>query len=215
MSNKPTSRELARAPRLYVREGEGVALDVRVTHEVGVSGQSIGFMEVDPRNAPVPDRRYVADMYAIAVEGRSVYLMFGQARRGGGGELRSLLVIQMSRFAVSQFVSAVDQVKNPTFAQIVAATGAAPQPPRQVDREPDQTVEVSANFVLSGMSGEEATIDFYKASPFAMHVAPQLGKLSLDPVVRVDMLSEVAVGAIEELRKIAERFPQRKPGVGP
>jgi hypothetical protein len=194
-----------------MREGEGVALDVRVKHDVGVSGQSVALMEVDARNAPVPDRRYVADMYAVGTEGRSIRLMFGQ-RRLNSTELRTLLIIQMSPIAVRQFLETIEHVKNPTFQEILQTVGATPEPPGVVDREPDQTVALSANMLLTAMSGDEATIDFYKASPFSLHVAPQRGKLSLDPVVRVDLRSDVAVGAICELRRVVDRVA---PGVGP
>jgi hypothetical protein len=200
---KHVSRHVSTATQWHLREGEGVALDVRVKHDVAVSGQSVALMEVDVRNAPVPDRRYVADMYAVRAEGRSFRLMFGQ-RRLNGTELRTLLIIQMSATAVKQFLTTVDQVKNPTFQEIVQVVGAPAEQPGVVDREPDQTVALSANMVLTAMSGEEAAMDFYKASPFSLHAAPVRGKLALDPVVRVDLPSVIALGAILELRKAAD-----------
>jgi hypothetical protein len=214
MSKHP-SRGVSTTPQWYVREGEGVALDVRVKHDVGVSGQSVALMEVDFRNAPVPDRRYVADMYSVADERRSIQLMFGQWRIKSE-VLRTLLIIQMSPIAVKQFLVMIDQVKNPSFPEIVQALGSAAVPPSVVDQEPDQTVELSANMLLTAMSGDEATIDFYKASPFSLHAATQRGKLSLDPVVRVDLRSDLALGAINELRKTADRMTQQnKTGASP
>jgi hypothetical protein len=201
--SKNISRHVSTPAQWHLREGEGVALDVRVKHDVAVSGQSVALMEVDIRNAPVPDRRYVADMFAVRAEGRSIRLMFGQ-RRLNGTELRTLLIIQMSAAAVKQFLLTIDQVKNPTFLEIVQIAGGAVEQSGTVDREPDQTVALSANMVLTAMSGEEAAMDFYKASPFSLHAAPTRGKLALDPVVRVDLPSAIALGAITALRKAAD-----------
>jgi hypothetical protein len=195
------------------RPGEGTPVTVRVKYDVGMGGQSVAHMEVDASDAPVPDRRYVADMYTVVVEDETFWLAFGQ-RRLKSKELRSLLVIQLSRAAVEQILTNVDQVKNPTFLEIIKQIGRTPIASTALDHEPGQTVELSANFTLCGMSGDEAIIDFYKASAFSIRAAPQQGKLSLDPVVRVELRSDIAVGAFEELRRIVGGLPAPAAGAG-
>lgn len=195
----PSKQLTPRGSQWAVREGEGTPIAVRVRYDVGVEGQSVGQLEVDVGSAPVPDRRYVADMYGVYTEEGMFQLVFGQ-RRLKSKDPRSMLIIQLSRVAVQQILANVDQVKNPTFVEIVKAMGRAPAAPNDFQSEPAQTVELSANLVLTAMAGDEAVIDFYKASPFSFHAAPHRGKLSVDPIVRIETRSDITMGVIQELR---------------
>lgn len=191
-----------------IREGEGVGLDVSVTHDVAVSGKTVSLMQVDFRAAPVPDRKYVAEICSVDQQQRTIRLMFGQ-RRIGRDELRTLIIVEMSEFSASQFLATVDQISGPTYEDILATLGQEAEPIVPITSEPDQSLAMSANMILSAVSGDEAAMDFFKASPFSIQAAPHRGKLMLDPVVRVDLRSSAMVGLIHELRRIEKHFSVR------
>lgn len=201
---KSTSRH-AVATQWPVREGEGAALDLTVNHDVNVSGQSLSLLKIDFRTAPVPDRRYAADMCAATYLKHTVRIIFGQ-QRINSDNYRTLLVISMSEMAIAQFLFSVDQTKDPSFEEIAQGAGIEIEPIGNISEEPEQTVSLSANMVLIAVSGDEASMDFFKASPFSLHAAPHRGKLFLDPVVRVDLTTSALLGLIRALRVFATQF---------
>lgn len=195
--------------RHAIRPGEGTLVDVTVSKFSEPGGTSGAQLAINASNAPVPDRRYVADGFGVIADDQSAKLLFGQRLIGSKTGLRSLLVIHMSPRAVRQFLNSVDNVRNPTFEEIAEKLSITPQGQMKIDEEPEQTVALSANFALCAVSGEEATIDLYQASPFSVLAVIESQKMALDPVVRVDLPSAVFMGLIRELQDVAKRFPVR------
>src|SRR5204862_2691503 len=133
-------------------------------------GRTAAYMQIDFRKAPVPERHYIADACYADTERGTVRLMFGQ-RRIGKADLRSLLVLHMSVRATNQFLATIDQVTDPSYAEIMSLTGLVADKIEAIPEEPPQTVALSANMALSAMAGDDACLDFYQASPFAVAAA--------------------------------------------
>jgi len=194
-----------------IRQGEGFAIDVSVMGSGGELGVGI-----DLSKARVPDRRYAADVCALARVHGTVKMMFGQERVDGQG-WRSLLVIEMSESSASQLVESMSEMKNPTLDEIAQAASLNAEELSAKASEPghpNQAIALSANLALVAVSANEACIDFYHASPFAMGVARVARKLAVDPVVRVDLRSTLLLGLLISLRGLdLPRVPRMKLGV--
>ena len=70
---------------------------------------------------------------------------------------------------------------------IAEGVGIAPSPLVDIATKPHQMALVVANFVQAGVSRYETTIDFYRATPFAIQKAKANRDVTLEPVVRVDI----------------------------
>lgn len=162
-------------------------------------------MTVDLGNAPVPERKYLAETCEVRLDRGRVKLLFGQERIGKA-ELRSLLVIHLSPSAITRFLDSLAQM-SPSLELAAAAMGFTPDRGAPITEEPRQTVALGAGILLAAMSNEEGCLDFFQASPFAMGSAVSSRKLALDPVVRVDMSAPLLLFLIAELRRIAPQFP--------
>ncbi len=144
-------------------------IDVTTASVAGADGQLGVALGVDLSKAQVPDRRYAADVCSVARVRGTVKVMFGQERVDGSG-WRTLLVIEMSEVAISQFLQSVDSMKNPTLEQIAAGSNFQPEELTEASEptQPNQAVSLVANLVLTAFAGNEACIDFYHMSPFAV-----------------------------------------------
>jgi hypothetical protein len=156
-------------------------------------------MGVELYKAPVPDRKFTADTCSTIFAGSVVKLVFGQERIDGKG-LRSAIVVQMSRIGGANFVRFCDLMKNPSINEIAQTDNIGVENVSPVATEPPQALTLSANMPLTAISGHEACIDFYQASPFAMGIALRSQKLALDPVVRIDLRTPLLVGLLNDLR---------------
>jgi hypothetical protein len=193
--------------RYISRTGEGTAVDAAVRPVTTASGRSAGLMTVNISSAPVPERRYVAEVCSVTYEKETVKLWFGQPKHNSN-KLRTLLVIHMSPSSVRHFIDSIRAVKNPTYEELAQDNHFQKEPLSTLEDEPDQTVAFAANFILAGMSGREACLDFFHASAFAISAVVHTSKLALDAVVRVDLRSSLALGLFQELgRLVAEAFP--------
>lgn len=209
--NKMHPRAVAAASRSTPknRPGEGQNVDVVIHSFASVNGQTVQTMSVDLSNAPVPDRKYLAETCAVSYQRSSVKFLFGQ-QRIGKTELRSLLVIHVSPKSAARFVASLSEM-DPTLEDIAARIGVAPGNGAPITEEPPQTVALAAGMVLFAVSDEEACMDFFQASPFSMGAAPHSKQLSLDPVVRVDLPTSLMLSFVSELNKIAPQLPEIKP----
>jgi len=186
--------------RLANRPGEGnVSLDIKVDTTVGIDGKTVTYMGVDLAKAPVPDRKFTADTCAVIDSAYTLKLVFGQERIDGKG-LRSAIVVQMGRGSGGNFVRICDSMANPSIAEIAQLDGIPSEKLSPAGEEPPQALTLSANMPLAGISGQEACIDFYQASPFAMGIAVRSDKLSLESVVRVDLRTSLFFGLLDDLR---------------
>jgi hypothetical protein len=177
------------------RPGEGV--EIHMTRQTIQETPGIAIFNIDLSHAPVPDRRYVADMVAVADGPEFVRLFFGQIKVGSK-ELRSLLDVHMSLTAIGFFIGAVGAAAE----EHQVKSGVVPGELSRMDKEPDQTVGLAANLVAVSLIGTEACVDFYLASAFAMGAVAQGGKMLADPVVRITMPSSLVLALIKRLQQI-------------
>jgi len=201
--NSKRSLQTVKAPQ--PREGEGVLVDliIKATKDLdGGEGQVVTY-EADITSAPVPHKRYSADVWSVVFRRNAVKILFAQERHTGDG-VRNLLIIDMLPFAVHQFITNADAS---TFAMKDGKPVMAPESATPIDIEPADTVAFAANFVVAANAGHECCFDFYHASPFSKSAAPKMGKLAIDPIVRVDMRTSMSIGLIEELRRVTSKLP--------
>lgn len=206
-------RAKSEAAVFKVRPGEGVSIDVSVLSVPGLGGQLGTAVTMDLSKAKVPDRRYAADVCAVRRIRGTVKIMFGQERVDGQG-WRTLLVVEMSELAVNRFLESCDQMKNPTFEEMVKSSkyglevlSTNVSEPSQ----PNQAASLFANLGLVAISDNEACIDFYHASAFSMGAIQQSQKIAVDPVVRIDLRASLLFGLIAGLRDLAPGFASLAP----
>jgi hypothetical protein len=204
MAKGISSRQVVAIP--LNRPGEGPTVDLIQNRTVHVNGQTVQALAIDMRSAPVPERKYLAETCDVRYKPSAVTFLFGQERIGKG-ELRSLLIIQMSPSCVRRFLSSLDGMNQP-FDQAAKIAGINAQAGIKIAEEPTQTVALSASMVMSAMSNDEACLDFFRASPFAMMSAAHSKKLAVDTVVRVDLPSSLMLDLLEKLRQIAPQLPK-------
>jgi hypothetical protein len=191
----------------HVRQNEGSNVPVILGQVATVNGLSVQMAAVKLSDAPVPERKYVADVCGVTYVPGTVQLLFGQRRIGGDG-LRSLLVIQMSSSGAVRFLAAISQLAPQTLEEMAKVTGIVAEKSAPINTEPEQTVALAASFVLLASAVDETTMDFYQASAFAISAMPHSGKLALDPVVRIDLRTSLLLGLVEELRKLSPQLPK-------
>lgn len=179
-----------------MRPGEGTIIQLSPnTANAGPPGS----FQVDVASAPVPERRFAADVYGVVRNRSVIKLYFGQCPIPGA-ELEALLVINMNCFAVANSITAVDAMKAPNLKEIAELEKLLAAPPISVKTVPKQTATMTATITLAAIAGQDASVDFFKSSPFAMASAKDSGMLAVEPVVRVDMPSELFIGLIEQMR---------------
>lgn len=191
----------ATALRLH-RPGEGALVDVVRTS--GAANHVIQF-SADLSMAPVPDKRYVADIVNVVQSeaARSVRVLFGQRKIVGKG-LRSLLVIHMTFESVWQFLGSLDNFNGETkkaFKDIERGTL------YQIEEEPEQTVALSSSIIVAGITGAEACLDMYYVSPFSIQKIQVGGKMAVDPVVRITVPTSMFLSMCEKLQDLAPAMP--------
>lgn len=176
------------------REGHAVPMNFLSNKSGGVAEYGL-----DLSDAPVPSRRYAADLCAIRTsygEMRVVFAQFGFDEQ----DIESALVIRMSRTAVRQFAESL----------ISIMPGAAETPEEalsEIEKKPSQTASMVANICSVAVAGQEACLDFYHASAFAMRKV-ELGSsaMELESVVRVDMRSPLFMAFAHRTIEIAKQI---------
>lgn len=180
-------------------------VEVKREIEMRPDGKSVLAVSLDLSSAPVPDRKYLADVASIISTSHSIKLLFAQNKLNG--DLRTLLVVDISSEVAQKYIKAVDEMPGTNFQQI-AALNKQPIPELSIfTDEPEQTIAFKANALSGAVSGLDACLDFYYISPVAMRNFMQTDKIDIDAVVRVDMHVNLFVSLINELRKIASNYP--------
>ena len=201
-----THRHGAVARAMY-RTGEGTPIDVVQHSVVKPDGTGVAVLGINLAQAPVPERRYVADVGTVSFESGTIKVMFGQ-RKLSSEALRSLVVIHMSPNAVAQFLDSVKGMEKPSLDEIGQKIGIEPEVlAKAFSEEPEQTVAFAANIVAVAVAAKESCLDFYQASSFSIAGAVSSKKLPVDAVVRVDLRTSLFMGVVKELQKIASKFP--------
>ena len=169
-----------------------------VRHQTpGVSGVTNISLTVDLGSAPVPERRYVADVGTVILAHEGARLVFGQSKVSGSG-LRSLIVVHMSAYGAHQFLrSTPDMLK--TAKKFMQQNQLTVGSLTEIGEEPNQTVALAANLIAASYSGTEACMDFYHASPFVVMQVKAGGEFAADPVVRVSLPMVLLYAICEKL----------------
>jgi hypothetical protein len=190
------------------RPGEGAVVELarrQVTRPDGTSGLELN---LDLGLAPVPEKRYVADIVGITYEIGVLQMLFGQRKIARDSALRSLIVVQMTSTAVGQFIKTLGGFEpgmrkwledNDIRAELT-----------QIEEEPEQTVTLFANMVGLAFAGREACMDYYHASAFSIHQANQNRKMAVEPVVRVILGSGLLLPLIDKLHELESTFPKER-----
>lgn len=193
------------AVRAINRIGEGPLIDVHLQQSVQADGQTTSSLGIDLARAPVPDRRYVADVVSVIHGSHVIKLLFGQEKVSSG--LRSLIVIHMAPFAVNAFVFAILGMKNSAVDDALATSHIDAGLLSKITDEPEQTVAMTASVAAAAVSGPEACVDFYQISPFSRMNVVASKKINVDPVVRVDLSTSLLVALVGKLKEISSNFP--------
>jgi len=199
--------QLTTIPRLP-RPGEGAVVEVarrQVSKPDGSTGLELG---IDLSLAPVPERRYVADVAGLTYEDDVLQMFFGQRKITKAGTLRSLIVIQMTSTASRQFIKTLVGFE-PGFRKWLNENGIGRQL-TSIEEEPEQTVTLFANMIGLAFAGREACLDYYHASPFSLHQVQQNKKMAVEPVVRVILASGLLLPMIDKLHDFETMFPKEQ-----
>lgn len=197
MSGKPAKSLAQRTLRL----GEGHAVEVSV---VPASKGVQAHYAIDTSALPVPDRRLSCDTVDVVVSEYLVQLLFAQKSVVGNGFL-ALLIVQMSFDAVHQFLRTVEPLEDGIIAleKGKLAKGSV----SKISEKPEQAAVVTSSMILAGYSGSDGCLDFYYTSPFSMRSINFGNKISVEPVVRVNLPTPLLVAMWRKLKELAKNLP--------
>jgi hypothetical protein len=163
---------------------------------------------LDLAHAPVPARRYAAELCQVTLFDNELRLTFAQ-RTPSGKDLDSVLVLRLNPKAALGFVDSVEQMNNPGIAAIAKSTGVEAEKLHVIDSNPvhpGNFANMIANFVAVGVSEYEACMDFYHASAFSMGSMKTGGTLDMEPKVRVDIRTSLLVSLMSEASDLVQKF---------
>ena len=102
-----------------IRDGEGVLVATTRRMVPRPDGTTSFEMSVDMGEAPVPERRYVADIASVNYRDGTIYLVFGQ-RKLVGSRLRTMVVLTMSSLGVLNFLKACESIAPEVLKKFVS-----------------------------------------------------------------------------------------------
>lgn len=208
----PPGRTNRQQPVPKQRAGEGVCVDFNAVPVTSVGGSNTQTFTADLGGLPVPDRRYSADQAFIDYRDETFFVMFGQDRLDRRG-LRNLLAVKMTPAAVDQFLQTLTHpakgaLSDKSLEDVAASGGIEHSSLGSFNEEPGDAVTLNANIVLAALSGREACMDFYYASPFSKAAMFKSHQLAVDPIVRVDLRTSLLLGLIDEFRNRLTVLPE-------
>src|SRR5579871_5094943 len=194
------------APRTTPRPGEGVQIVFKgLTSTPMEGGVTLQAMQLDLRDAQVPERRYPADSAGIIRTDEMVRLLFGQRKLQETG-FHTLLVIHLSFLAARQFLKSMEQLAA-NAAEYLAKHNAGRAALTDGRQSSEQTVALAANVVAAAFNAREACLDFYHASPFVLNELAAGGKFFAEPVVRVTLMTPLMMALYEALSAMRSQLP--------
>lgn len=164
---------------------------------------------IDLSKAPIPERRYVADVAAVVVSDDIVRLLFGQTQVVGK-QLRTLLDVHVPAVGIVSFLESLRTQGMPeTFAVLREKLGREGRGLYEITEEPKQSVGLAVNLIAMAVTAREACLDMYYASTFILSKAVRgMGPLSADPVVRVSLPSAVLLALVARLESLRDSLPE-------
>ena len=188
----------------------GQSAAVNRSIEMRPDGESVMAISLDIGSAPAPERKYLAEIASVAISENSIKLLFGQNKITA--EIRNLLIVDISPTALHSLLRSVEEIKSPSYEDVVNMSGVKPQSLTDIKTEPEQTIALKANLISTCANGYDACFDFYYLSPFATLKLASSDKVDIDPVVRVDIQTGLFMAILNELKKVAKVFPPPEEG---
>ena len=170
------------------------------------SSEEVITVGLDISSAPVPQRRYAAELCEVRFEYNDLRLIFAQRTLDRGG-LDSALIVRMNPNAGRQLLRSINDMQSPGLDGIAEAMGIRAMPLEKISQRPSQMANVVANLVAIAVSGFETCMDFYHASAFAMRNVADSDTLAVEPIVRVDVQTAIFVSMVKELRALESVMP--------
>ncbi len=189
------------------RPGDGVGIEVVHQTIPQPNGTTLRTAGLNLSTAPVPDRRYAADLATVLYKHEVLRLVFAQETISSiSPTLRSMLIVNMAPGAARNFLRSLQQL-SPTLDELAEKNGIEPGPLFNVESEPGQTIALAANLAAVAIIGRDACIDFFQASPFAMAKIGSARMIPVDPVVRVDVRTSLLLSLRNAIQKLEGNFP--------
>lgn len=170
------------------------------------SSEDVITVGLDISSAPVPQRRYAAELCEVRFEHNDLRLIFAQRTLDRGG-LDSALIVRMNPIAGHQLLKSINDMQSPGLDGIAEAMGIRATPLEKITKQPGQMANVVANLVAIAVSGFETCMDFYHASAFAMRNVADSDTLAVEPIVRVDIQTAIFVSMVKELGALESVMP--------
>lgn len=165
------------------REGHPISL-LKLREDPSTESNAVT-LNLNMSEAPIPERRYVADVCMLKTGEDGVRFVFGQRDLEDQG-LDSALVVRMNPQAARDLSDSLNSMTEPTLEQIMEVMRIKGSPLLSAAGKPRQMVSLMSNICSVAVSGYEVCMDFYHASAFAFRVTTGQ-KLDVEPVVRVDI----------------------------
>src|SRR5882672_8358399 len=102
------SRQNRESAVSHKRPGDHFYMAVDAQHHVSTSGETALLLGLSLGMAPVPERKYVADVCHVSQSDTGIKLIFGQ-EKFSQNQLRSAVVIKMSRRGIGFLLRGVDE----------------------------------------------------------------------------------------------------------
>lgn len=184
----------------HIRPGEGFALRMqqRISDAAGIS------VAVDLSSAPVPDKKYVADVGTILERDHAALMVFGQNPLIGGGR-PSLVSIKLGDWAIRQYVKSFDEIL-PSITGYAQRVNLRPADLITLNDSNVQFVSLIGNVIAVSFAGRDANMDFYYISPSVIHYLKSGGQFVVDPIVRIYLPTDLLWAVSEGLKAIAVKL---------
>ena len=183
---------------------EGHGLPLRRQDDVSAVGGG-GRFGIDMSLAPIPQRRYAAELCSIVFQKNEAKIIFAQPKLGID-ELDSALVIRMSPVAVIQLSQTLNDLESPTVKEICEMVNISAEELSEFKSHPSQIANVVANICSIAIAGHETCLDFYHASAFAAKKSESNDELEVEPIVRVDLRTSLLVPLIDRITEISDQI---------
>lgn len=188
------------------RTGEGFALDVQNKITPLPDGSSVTSYGIDLARAPVPGRRYAADLATVLYKNEYVKMIFSQEKISlSSTALRTMLVVHIAPEAAKEFLSKLQGI-SPSLDEIATQSNIKPESLFEIEEEPEQTVAFAANMASAAIIGRESCLDFYHASAFVLANITKSKKAMVEPVVRVDLRTSLLISIRDSLQNMESIF---------
>lgn len=177
-----------------------------------VKFQGTNALGLDVATLETPARTYAAAAAHVEGPTHRPTLIFWQPSRSAG-ETRSLLEVTITRESVVNFKASTAEFME-KLADYLAANELQPKPLTAPPKEPPvgQAAAFTVRVIRAIQVADEACMDFYDLDPWEVErlnkeadrsrAGRNTGNISVEPIVRVKMASELAFNLIDQIRNM-------------